>query len=117
MTTKRTIRSGAISAAPWLALALITGPAFAAVPTDAIVAQAQHSRDGAGLQVSSWQPDEPTGFANTNTASFHGYFTKGLDQHLAWENTLGYWGARASGARRSRSSAPRTMSCRRTSYP
>ena len=92
MTTKRTLRSGVISAAPWLALALITGPAFAAVPTDAIVAQAQHSRDGAGLQVSSWQPDEPTGFANTNTASFHGYFTKGLDQHLAWENTLGYWG-------------------------
>ena len=92
MTTTRAIRSGAISAALFLALAFISGPAFAAVPTDAIVAQAQHSRDGAGLQISSWQPDEPTGFGNTHTASFHGYFTKGLDQHLAWENTLGYWG-------------------------
>ena len=81
----------ALPAALLLAFITTTGSAFAAVPTDAIVAQAQRARNGAGLQISSWQPQEPAGSINTSTAAFRGYFTNGLDQHLAWENTLGYW--------------------------
>jgi opacity protein-like surface antigen len=92
MITDRTSRSGVVPAALLFALAVAAAPALAAVPTDAIEAGAQRARNGAGLQISSWQPDEPAGFGNTNTFAFHGFFTKGIDQHLAWENTLGYWG-------------------------
>ena len=83
--------SRAFPAALLLAFTATAGSAFAAVPTDAIVAQAQRARNGAGLQISSWQPEAPAGSISTSTASFRGYFTNGLDQHLAWENTLGYW--------------------------
>ena len=74
-----------------LALVACASTARAAGPTDDVAAQSERARNGAGLQISSWQPDEPAAFQNDQTIAFHGYFQKGLDQHLAWENTLGYW--------------------------
>jgi len=74
-------------------LALVVGvsAARAAGSTDDVASQSERARNGAGLQISSWQPDKPAGFRNDQTIAFHGYFQKGLDEHLAWENTLGYW--------------------------
>jgi outer membrane protein W len=74
-------------------LALVAGvsAAHAGEPTDEVTARSQRARNGAGLQFSSWQPDKPAGFRTSESIALQGYFQKGLDLHLAWENTLGYW--------------------------
>jgi hypothetical protein len=75
-----------------LVLALsTTATAHAAYPRDEATSGTEQLRNGAGLQVSSWQPDKPIGFDNTGTMAFQGYLLKGLDLHLAWDNTLGFW--------------------------
>ena len=74
-----------------LALVAAAPVARAADATDDVTARTQRARNGAGVLVSTWQPDEPTGFLNSETPAFQAYLQKGLDQHLAWENTLGYW--------------------------
>lgn len=73
------------------ALVAGVGVAHAGGPTDDVTTRTQRTRNGAGLQISSWQPEEPAGFLNSGTIAFQGYFQKGLDLHLAWENNLGYW--------------------------
>lgn len=74
-----------------LVLAAAAGAANAGEPTDDVTARTQRVRNGAGLQISSWRPDEPAGFRNSRSPAVQGYLQKGLDLHLAWENTLGYW--------------------------
>ena len=76
-----------------LLIALIAGAtaARAGEPTDEVTARTQRSRNGAGLQVSSWRPDEPAGLRSSSTIAVQGYLQKGIDLHIAWENTLGYW--------------------------
>src|SRR5262245_38497692 len=91
MSTKRASSSRVFRLGVLLALVTGVGTASAAESTNEVVAQSQRTRNGAGLQVSSWQPDEPTGFRNSQTIAVQGYMEKGLDLHLAWENTLGYW--------------------------
>jgi len=91
MTTNRISTSRLSTLALTLALTAASTAAYAADPTDEVVSGAQRARGGAGLQVSSWQPDAPAGLSHSETAAFQGYLQKGLDMHLAWENTLGYW--------------------------
>jgi len=91
MTTKRASTNRVFQLGVLLSLVAGVTAAHAAEPAHDAAAHSQRARDGAGLQVSSWQPDEPAGFRNDQTIAFHGYFQKGLDQNLAWENTLGYW--------------------------
>src|SRR6185369_17222590 len=91
MAMKGVSTNRAFHVAVLLALVACASVARAAGPTDDLAAQSERARNGAGLQISSWQPDEPAGFQNDQTIAVHGYFQKGLDQHLAWENTLGYW--------------------------
>lgn len=81
-----------------LLLTLIAGAstALAGEPTDEVTATTQRGRNGAGLLVSSWRPDEPAGFSNSSGVEVQGYLQRGLDLHLAWENTLGYWQRKSS---------------------
>jgi len=91
MAMKRVATNRVLHLGVLLALVACASIARAAEPTDDIAAESQRARNGAGLQISSWQPDKPAGFQSDQTIAFHGYLQKGLDQHLAWENTLGYW--------------------------
>jgi hypothetical protein len=91
MTTRRASTNRVFLMGILFTLVAGVSAARAAEPVDEAVAESQRARNGAGLQLSSWQPDKPAGFQNDQTVAFHGYFQKGLDQHLAWENTLGYW--------------------------
>jgi opacity protein-like surface antigen len=74
-----------------LALLAVAGAARAADPADDVTASTQRARNGGGLRIGSWRPDEPAGMSHTGAVAFQGWFEKGLDLHLAWENTLGYW--------------------------
>lgn len=50
-------------------------------------------RDG-GLRIGAWdahEPSMPSGVQQSATPSFEGYVRKGLDLHLAWENSVGFW--------------------------
>ncbi len=91
MTMKSASTSRVLKLSVVLALFAGVSAAHAGEPTDAVAAQSQRARNGAGLQISSWQPDEPAGYRNSESIALQGYLQKGLDQHLAWENTLGYW--------------------------
>lgn len=74
----------------------LTGVANAAAVPDSIEARTQRIRNGAGLSVGSWRPEEPTGFRHEGIPSFQGWLEKGLDLHLAWLNTVGYWHRRTT---------------------
>ena len=91
MTTKRASTSWVIQLGIVLAALVGVSAAHAGEPADEATSASQHARNGAGLQISSWQPDERAGFRNAQSIALQGYFQKGLDLHLAWENTLGYW--------------------------
>jgi len=96
MATRRASTNQVFRLSLLLALVVCASAARAAGPAYGAEAESQRARNGAGLQISSWQPDKPAGFQNDQTMAFHGYFQKGLDQHLAWENTLGYWRRKSS---------------------
>lgn len=76
-----------------LALGLLTIPSYAADATETIEARTVRESSGAGLRVGWWDVQgAPTGNGASQTPAFEGYFQKGLDVHLVWENTIGYWG-------------------------
>jgi opacity protein-like surface antigen len=61
---------------------------------DDIEAQVKRNRNAAGIRVGLWEPRglQPMGGGSSSEGlAFEGYFQKGLDLHLAWENTLGFW--------------------------
>ena len=89
MTTRSSSTTWALPFA--LVLALLAAAPAVAQPAGESTAGTERLRNGAGLQVSSWQPDKPAGFDNTGSIAFQGYLLKGLDLHLAWDNTLGFW--------------------------
>lgn len=74
-----------------LSLSLCAGVAHAADAADPVAAGTQRQRNGGGLQISTWQPEEQAGVENSSMVAFQGWFEKGLDLHLAWQNTIGYW--------------------------
>jgi len=54
----------------------------------------KRARNGGGLRLGVWNVRglvDPQGGSATETMAFEGYFEKGLDLHLAWENTIGFW--------------------------
>ena len=56
--------------------------------------QAQLARRGGGLRIGMWDvrgPDVPAGGRESETPLFEGYVRKGLDAHLALENSVGFW--------------------------
>jgi hypothetical protein len=64
-----------------------------AADTD-IELQAKHARQGAGLRFGTWQVRnlvDPAGGSASTSPAFEGYFEKGLDRHLSWESTVGFW--------------------------
>ena len=81
-----------------LALSALALTALAAWPVvgaaDDIESQARRARGGAGLRIGTWQVQdlaEPASGSASETASFEGWFQKGLDLHLVLENTVGFW--------------------------
>ena len=91
MTTNAVSKNRLFYAGVLLSLSVCAGLARAADPVDNVAAGTQRERNGGGVQVSTWQPKKQAGVSNTGMAAFLGYFEKGLDLHLAWQNTLGYW--------------------------
>ena len=56
--------------------------------------QAELARRGGGIRVGTWDvrgPTVPEGGSESNTPAFEGYVRKGLDAHLALENSVGFW--------------------------
>ena len=56
--------------------------------------QAQLARRGGGVRVGIWDvrgPEVPDGGRESETPAFEGYVRKGLDAHLALENSVGFW--------------------------
>lgn len=56
--------------------------------------QAQLARRSGGLRVGSWNVRDlttPSGARDSETPAFEGYVRKGLDRHLALENSVGFW--------------------------
>ncbi len=74
-----------------LSLSAFAGLAQAAEAVDPAAAGTQRARNGGGIQISTWQPEKEDGVENKAMVAFQGWFEKGLDVHLAWQNTLGYW--------------------------
>jgi hypothetical protein len=57
-------------------------------------AEAKRSRGGAGLRGGSWSLQghtTPSGATERRTPLLEGYFAKGLDLHLALENSVSFW--------------------------
>lgn len=76
-----------------LGLAVGAAASFAAQTTDTVEARTERESNGAGIRAGVWAvQDLPNGSGATQTPAFEGYFQKGLDMHLVWENTIGYWG-------------------------
>lgn len=89
-------------ALPALAMLVVTLIALAA-PTWAQSGDAEgatkRARNGAGLRAGIWNVRglaDPQGGTASEGMAFEGYFEKGLDRHLAWENTIGFWSRRQS---------------------
>ena len=56
--------------------------------------EAQLARRGGGVRVGVWNVrglDVPSGGKQSETPAFEGYVRKGLDAHLALENSIGFW--------------------------
>jgi opacity protein-like surface antigen len=82
--------------APAVAISiLLLGSAVqAAAQPDDLEARTKRARNGAGLRFGTWQVRglaDPQGGSSSESPAFEGYFEKGLDLHLAWENTFGFW--------------------------
>jgi len=87
-------RGLAVSALTLLATLLlgIADPALA--KDEDIETLAKRARNGAGLRFGFWDVRglaDPQGGTSSESMAFEGYFEKGLDLHLAWENTIGFW--------------------------
>lgn len=81
----------------WLipSLAMLSLVAWAAVAgaDDDMEARTARASNGAGIRVGDWAVERlPGGSGSSRTPSIEGYFQKGLDMHLVWENMIGYWG-------------------------
>src|SRR5580765_8920441 len=75
-----------------LAMLVVAMTASAANSADPVRANVERARNGAGLRVGAWNvQDVPNGVGTSQTPAFEGYFQKGIDLHLVWENTIGYW--------------------------
>lgn len=87
--------TSARSLVPFIAslMLLSAAAAMAETKTDDVQARTERARNGAGLRVGEWDVQGvPTGAGTSHTPAFEGYFQKGLDVHLVWESTIGYWG-------------------------
>lgn len=80
----------------WAAIALLSlavaPPSHAA--GDDVEARTKRARGGAGIRVGTWHVldlDTPPSGSSSESASFEGWFQKGLDLHLALESTMGFW--------------------------
>jgi outer membrane protein W len=76
---------------------------LAAVPTraadDDVEVRTKRARNGGGLRIGTWDVrglETPSGGSSSEGLAFQGYFQKGLDLHLAWENTIGFWNRKES---------------------
>lgn len=85
-----------------LTFATLASTANAQVTTDTTTArrpldperQAELARRGGGIRVGTWAvrgPEVPEGGSESETLAFEGYVRKGLDAHLALENSVGFW--------------------------
>ena len=82
------VRRALVLATLWTVFAI---PAVAAGGAES---RTQKARGGAGLRAGQWTVRDlttPSGGEDTETLAFEGYFQKGLDLHLAVENTIGFW--------------------------
>ena len=95
MNTYRTVVTLALLCAPMLVGAQVAG-------NSEIETQARIQRNGAGLRAGVWNVrdlEPATGNSSQRSPLFEGYFQKGLDLHLALENTLSVWRWHQSGTR------------------
>ena len=63
-------------------------------PESQLERDARLARRGAGLRGGVWDVrglTETDGVEYSRTPAFEGFFQKGLDKHLAWENSVGFW--------------------------
>lgn len=75
-------------------LLLLASALPAHAQSENVEARTKRARNGAGLRFGTWQVrglSDPQGGSSSESPAFEGYFEKGLDLHLAWENTLGFW--------------------------
>lgn len=73
--------------------ALLPAPSFAQNKEESEVErQARLARRGAGVRAGVWQAEvQSTADGATRGPHFEGYFQRGLDKHLAMENSAGVW--------------------------
>ena len=77
-----------------LAIVLIGFVAPARARSEEIESVTKRARNGGGLRFGVWNVrglTDPQGGTASQSMAFEGYFEKGLDRHLAWENTIGFW--------------------------
>lgn len=67
-----------------------------AAPADSVEAHAQRARNGGGLAIGSWNPDQLAGVRSEDLPGFQAWFEKGIDLHLSWLNSVGYWRRRST---------------------
>jgi opacity protein-like surface antigen len=88
-------RSGLIGPALVLfAISLLGLATPASAQNEGVEAVTKRARNGAGLRFGIWNVRglvDPQGGTASESPAFEGYFEKGLDLHLAWENTVGFW--------------------------
>jgi hypothetical protein len=80
------------AAAVLIGFLVAVGPALA--QPDDVENRTKRSRNGGGLRIGVWNVrglEDPQNGSSSETPAFEGYFQKGLDLHLAWENTLSVW--------------------------
>jgi opacity protein-like surface antigen len=85
----------AVGGAAVLAVAIAgAAPIASAQQESELERSARLQRRGAGLRAGAWAVQDlsaVSGARDSRSPAFEGYFEKGLDLHLAWENTLGVW--------------------------
>lgn len=88
------VRRSTLVAMAVLALAPLRADAQARTPESELERDARLARRGAGLRGGIWDVrglTETSGVSYSRTPAFEGFFQKGLDKHLAWENSVGFW--------------------------
>lgn len=76
------------------AVAPVAASAQESTPESQLERDARLARRGAGLRGGAWEVrglTETGGVEYATTPAFEGFFQKGLDKHLAWENSIGFW--------------------------
>jgi hypothetical protein len=89
----------ALFAAAAVATLIVSSPVGAQVaPADSTrldpERRAQLARRSGGVRVGNWDVrnlEPPSGGTDSRTPAFEGYVRKGLDAHLALENSIGFW--------------------------